>query len=74
MITIPDEFVSPAELHALCGYVQAAAQRRWLDRNGVPYIPARDGSPRVRRDQLRAPDGEGVRLNLGALRGRRQAA
>lgn len=67
------EFLSAAELSELSGYVQPASIRRWLDRHGVRYMTARDGSPLVRRDEMRPGDAE-VRINLESLRGTRRAS
>lgn len=69
----PAEVLSPPEMEALTGYVQRAAQRRWLESHRVPYIERRDGFPIVRRDQLQ-PAASAVIVNVEALRARRKAA
>jgi hypothetical protein len=72
-MTWPAELYSPAELHAMSGYVQPAAQRRWLEMHGIPYVPRRDGVPLVRRDDVR-PATSASAINLGALDARRKTA
>jgi hypothetical protein len=61
-------FLSPADIEALTGRKQPAAQRRWLDRNGVRYFVRADGRPAVREADLdgdRPPRPSGP--NLAAL-------
>lgn len=45
-------FLSPEEIKELTGYTQYTAQRRHLQKIGITYILARDGSPRVLRSEL----------------------
>lgn len=70
-------FLSDAELFELTGYKQAAAQVRWLRRNGVRFYRQREtGSPRVPRDALlqgRVIEQEGPRLDW-LKNGKREAA
>ncbi len=40
-------FLTVDELRELTGYVQAAAQIRWLRRNGIAHTVRCDGKPRV---------------------------
>ncbi len=47
-------FLSTAELQDLTGYVQPAAQRRWLAENGYRFDVRSDGRPSVLADQVRA--------------------
>jgi hypothetical protein len=43
-------YLDDDDLERLTGYVQSAAQIRWLDRNGVPHHVNARGKPVVRRD------------------------
>lgn len=45
-------FLTPTEVLDLTGCRQKAAQRRWLNRNGIPYFVRADGSPAVHRDAV----------------------
>lgn len=40
-------FLTPEQLQELTGYVQAAAQIRWLRKNGVQHYVRADGRPVV---------------------------
>jgi len=40
-------FLTPQELHDLTGYVQPAAQIRWLQKNAIEHYVRSDGKPRV---------------------------
>ncbi len=42
-----DLFLTPDQLHDLTGYVQAAAQIRWLRKNGIAHYVRADGRPMV---------------------------
>lgn len=45
-------FLTAADLETLTGYVQPAAQLRWLTRNGVRHWVARTGRPVVPRSAV----------------------
>jgi hypothetical protein len=63
------------ELADLTGYVQAAAQIRWLQRNGLTHYVRADGKPRVPRWVLETgrPDSPAspATPNFAALRRKR---
>jgi hypothetical protein len=46
-------FLTLEQLQELTGYVQAAAQIRWLRKNGVQHFVRSDGKPRVHEDAVR---------------------
>lgn len=48
-------FLSPEQLLELTGYVQPAAQIRWLRRNGVRHFVRADGRPVVQPSALEPP-------------------
>jgi hypothetical protein len=61
-------FLTAEQVAELTGRKQPAAQRRWLDRNGVRYFVRADGRPAVREADLegdRPPRPSGP--NLAAL-------
>ena len=37
------KFLTPEELESLTGYKRAAAQRKWLEDNDLPYMEGGDG-------------------------------
>ncbi|MCP1675663.1 hypothetical protein J2T57_002813 [Natronocella acetinitrilica] len=43
--------LSDDEIQSLTGYIRAADQRRWLDRNGYRYALGARGKPKVARDE-----------------------
>lgn len=45
-------FLDAADLVTLTGYKRAAAQARWLETKGIPFILNSQGRPVVRRDML----------------------
>lgn len=49
-------FLSPADVEALTGRKQPAAQRRWLARNGVRFYVRADGRPAVPAAPVRELD------------------
>lgn len=46
-------FLTSAQLEEMTGYVQHAAQIRWLAENGYSFDLRRDGRPNVLVDQVR---------------------
>lgn len=70
-MSIPAEFLQPAELEAITGFKQRARWRQWLDKIGVRYVCTPNGTPLVYRGRLTPSESEapGARLNLKALHG-----
>lgn len=46
-------FLTSEQLQELTGYRQAAAQVRWLRKNGVAHYVRSDGKPKVHEDAVR---------------------
>lgn len=72
-------FLTDAEREELTGYVQYAAQIRWLKRNGVKfYLQGITGRPMVLKESLavksRSAEEEGPRLDWVRRRERKKAA
>ena len=65
-------FLTPEQLQELTGYVQAAAQIRWLRKNGVQHFVRSDGKPRVHEDAVRPRQAGNVPRgpNFDAIRAR----
>lgn len=66
-------FLEPRELEDLTGYVQAAAQVRWLRKNGVTHYVRADGQVRVPRSFFADPKTKAViaiEPNYAALQAR----
>jgi len=59
MTSPPQDWLQPDELAALSEYRTAAGQRRWLERNHIPYVASRNGRPRVHRQALARAMGSG---------------
>lgn len=49
-------FLTPDQLHELTGLIQAAAQVRWLRKNGIRHYIRADGRPCVPADAFTKPD------------------
>lgn len=56
-------FLTYSEISELTGCRQKAAQRRWLDRNGIRYFIRADGRPAVTTDAI-----TGTTVNTGGPR------
>nr|WP_286948319.1 DUF4224 domain-containing protein [Pseudomonas sp. UBA6718] len=41
------KFLTPEEIAGLTGFERIAAQRRWLDKNDIPYMEGGDGELKV---------------------------
>lgn len=52
MTTPPPVFLPPADVQRITGKVRYTAQRRALDRLGIPYTLADGGEPLVRQADL----------------------
>lgn len=67
-------FLTPAELEDFTGLKQAAAQIRWLQKNGVEHYVRADGQVRVVRSKLESKESSATavtRPNFEVLRAHR---
>ena len=61
--------LSRQEVSDLTGYVRPSKQIDWLKKQGVRFMVAADGYPRVLRRELESPENQPTRKpNLEALR------
>lgn len=63
-------FLTPQQLEDLTGYVQPAAQVRWLQKNGVQHFVRGDGKPRVLPSALEMRELPSAGPNFEALQAR----
>lgn len=61
-------FLTGEQLETLTGLRQAAAQRRWLTRQGVPFRQRVDGRPVVLEADLRQTEAAPTRPKFDAVR------
>ena len=64
-------FLTPEDLASLTGYVQAAAQIKWLRKNGITHFVRGDGKPVVPANAFEKVQAtRTTEPNFAALRGR----
>jgi hypothetical protein len=51
-VSLPAEFFTPEELAEILGTPQHSRQCELLEKQGVPFVRAASGKPRVYRDKL----------------------
>ncbi len=56
-------FLEENELFALTGRKYAAKQMQWLSKNGIKYLVAADGTPRVLKTHIEEIMGNVKRIN-----------